>query len=54
MRWVNVGVSIPSDIDQNIATLTADTRFTSADRMLLADFCARGYESEPVKSMRRV
>ncbi len=61
IRWVlqdervsmlNIGVSMPSDVDNNLAVLRGDTRFTNEDRALLADFSARLYESEFVKAMR--
>ncbi len=61
IRWVlqdgrvsmlNIGVSMPSDIDKNLAVLRGDTRFTNDDRALLADFSSRLYDSEMVKAMR--
>ena len=61
IRWVlqderismlNIGVSMPSDIDKNLAVLGGDTRFTNDDRSLLADFSSRLYDSETVKTMR--
>jgi predicted aldo/keto reductase-like oxidoreductase len=61
IRWVlqdprvsmlNVGVSMPSDIDQNLAVVRGDTTFTPADRELLADFSTRLYESDAVKAMK--
>ena len=60
IRWVlqdprvamlNVGVSMPSDVDQNVATVRGDTAFTAADGKLLADFSSRLYESKIVKAM---
>lgn len=63
IRWVlqdervsvlNIGVSLPEDIDRNIATLQSDLKFTNADRMLLADYCRRAYEAESVKQMKIV
>jgi hypothetical protein len=48
---LNVGVSMPSDVDENLATVRGDTEYTSADRELLADFSARLYEAEPVKAL---
>jgi predicted aldo/keto reductase-like oxidoreductase len=60
IRWVlqdervsmlNIGVSVPSDVDQNIATLRGETRYTPADARLLADFSAKLYDAEPVKAM---
>jgi predicted aldo/keto reductase-like oxidoreductase len=61
IRWVladervsmlNIGASMPSDIDQNLAVVRGDTRLTNEDRDLLADFSARLYEAGPVKAMR--
>ena len=61
IRWVlqdprvsmlNVGVSMPSDVDQNLAVVRGDTTFTAADGRLLADFSTRLYEAEAVKAMK--
>jgi predicted aldo/keto reductase-like oxidoreductase len=61
IRWVladdrvsmlNIGVSMPSDIDNNLAVVRGDTTFTNDDRELLADFSSRLYEADPVKAMR--
>ena len=61
IRWVladervsmlNIGVSMPSDIDKNLAVVRGDTTFTNQDRELLADFSSRLYEAEAVKAMR--
>src|SRR5262249_41883348 len=63
IRWVlqderismlNLGVSLPSDIDKNVTGLKGDTRFPKDDRLLLADYAGRAYESEHVKRMRVV
>lgn len=63
IRWVlqderismlNIGVSLPGDIDKNVAILKGDPRFTGADRQLLADFAGKAYEAERVKKMRIV
>jgi len=63
IRWVlqdprisllNIGVSMPSDIDDNLATLTGELKFTAEDRRLLADFSQRAYESSDFKTMRVV
>jgi predicted aldo/keto reductase-like oxidoreductase len=60
IRWVlqdprvsmlNIGVSMPSDIDQNLEVVRGDTALTNDDRKLLADFSARLYGSETVKAM---
>jgi predicted aldo/keto reductase-like oxidoreductase len=54
IRWVladprisilNIGICLPSDIDQNLATVCGDTTLTNADQMLLADFSGQAYAS---------
>jgi predicted aldo/keto reductase-like oxidoreductase len=61
IRWVlqdervsllNIGVSMQSDLDQNLATLRGDLRYTNADAMALANFSARAYEAPLVKEMQ--
>ncbi len=47
----NIGVSVPSDIDDNIATFLSEPTFTSADRQLLAEFCSQLYATEEVSQM---
>jgi predicted aldo/keto reductase-like oxidoreductase len=63
IRWVlqdprisllNIGVSMPSDVDDNIAILSRDLKFTDEDRRLLADFSRQAYESTAFKKMRVV
>lgn len=63
IRWVlrdprvsvlNIGVSMPSDIDRNLATLRQDLTFTNADHMLLADFARQAYDAEAIKKMKIV
>ncbi len=59
IRWVmndprismlNIGVSYPGDIPENIRICTEDTTLTNADRFLLADFSAKAYMTERVQS----
>jgi hypothetical protein len=45
---------MPSDIDDNIAVLSRDLKFTDEDRRLLADFSRQAYESTEFKKMRVV
>ena len=61
IRWVlqdprvsllNIGVSMPSDVDRNIKTLTGNLAYTNEDRTMLADFAAKAYEAEAVKKMK--
>ncbi|MFO0949289.1 MAG: aldo/keto reductase [Planctomycetota bacterium] len=60
IRWVlqdprisllNIGVSMPSDVDENLKTITGDLRYTEEDRELLAQFAARAYEAESIKKL---
>jgi predicted aldo/keto reductase-like oxidoreductase len=63
VRWVlsdervsllNIGVSMPEDIDRNLAILRGDLRFSNDDRLLLADFAGKAYDSERIKKLRVV
>ncbi len=63
IRWVlrdervcvlNIGVSLPSDIDKNVAVLKGDPRFTSEDRQVLAAFTGQAYESDAIKTLKTV
>lgn len=63
IRWVlgdervsmlNIGISLPQDIDRNLAILKGDLKFTNEDRLLLAAFAERAYDAEAVKKMRIV
>ena len=63
IRWVlqdqrvsmlNIGMSVPDDIERNVATLTGDRRFTEEDQALLAEFASKVYASPYVQSLRVV
>jgi len=63
LRWVlddervsmlNIGISIPQDIDDNIAELSKDTKLTNQDRRLLAEFSGKAYEAKPFSEMKTV
>jgi aryl-alcohol dehydrogenase-like predicted oxidoreductase len=54
ISMLNIGVSVPEDIDANVATLLADTRLTEEDESLLAEYATRVYASEYVQSLRVV
>lgn len=63
IRWVlndsrihllNIGVSIPADLDANIATVSGDTTLTNEDRMVLASFAEKAYEAPPVLELKEV
>jgi predicted aldo/keto reductase-like oxidoreductase len=51
---LNIGVSMPQDIDKNIVTLKQELKFTNEDRRLLAHFAGKAYESSVVKAMKTV
>jgi aryl-alcohol dehydrogenase-like predicted oxidoreductase len=60
IRWVfqdprvsllNIGASMPRDIDQNLATLRGNLELTNEDRRLLADFAAQAYQAEAIKKL---
>jgi len=51
---LNLGISMPGDIDANMAILTGNIEYTNDDRILLADFSARAYEHEYVQGLRVV
>jgi aryl-alcohol dehydrogenase-like predicted oxidoreductase len=44
-----IGVSQPQDVDENTRTVGGDLELTSDDRMLLAEFSTKVWESETVK-----
>jgi len=63
IRWVlndsrihllNIGVSVPADLDANIATVSGDTALTNEDRMVLASFAEKAYEAPPVLELKEV
>jgi aryl-alcohol dehydrogenase-like predicted oxidoreductase len=54
ISMLNIGVSVPDDIDANVATLLADTSLTEEDEALLADYATRAYASQYVQSLRVV
>jgi predicted aldo/keto reductase-like oxidoreductase len=54
VSMLNIGVSVPADVDRNVATLTGDLKFTAEDRLLLADFARKAYDSETFKKMKTV
>lgn len=54
IAMLNIGMSVPADIHDNVAILTGDTQFTNEDQALLADFAAQVYTSDYVKALRTV
>ncbi len=51
VSMLNIGVSTPSDLDDNLATVTTDLTYTEADKTLLASYSEQVYASEYVKAM---
>jgi predicted aldo/keto reductase-like oxidoreductase len=54
ISMLNVGVSVPEDVERNVATLQADPRFTDEDQALLAEYASKVYTSPYVQSLRVV
>ncbi len=52
ISMLNVGVSNVSDIDDNIATMAADTTLTDDDKTVLASYSELVYNSDYVKAMK--
>ena len=51
---LNIGVSLPSDIDKNIALLKGDLTLTDQDKEMLAEFSGKAYQNVLVKAMKVV
>ena len=49
---LNIGMRLEEEVDANIKTLSRDVTYTLDDRALLAEFCARALDSDPIKAMR--
>jgi predicted aldo/keto reductase-like oxidoreductase len=47
-----IGMRLKEEVDANIKTLTGDVTYTLDDRALLAEFCAKALDSDPIKAMR--
>jgi len=47
-----IGMRLRQEVDANIKTLTGDVTYTFDDRALLAKFCSKAYDSDPIKAMR--
>ena len=50
----NVGMSYPTDIDDDIKILGGNLTFTDEDRRLLADFTGKVYEDRWAKGLKVV
>lgn len=49
---LNIGMRLQDEVDANIKTLSGDVKYTLDDRMLLAEFCAKAYDSDAIKAMK--
>jgi predicted aldo/keto reductase-like oxidoreductase len=49
---LNIGMRLKPEIDANIKTLAGDVTYTTDDRALLAEFCAKAYETDAIKSLK--
>ncbi|UCD52159.1 MAG: aldo/keto reductase [Phycisphaerales bacterium] len=47
-----IGMRLEDEIDANIKTLSDDVTYTEHDRGLLAEFCAKAYDSDTIKRMK--
>jgi aryl-alcohol dehydrogenase-like predicted oxidoreductase len=47
-----LGTSLPGDIDQNVATLRQDWKFTPEDRKVLADFTVRALGTKTIQGLK--
>jgi predicted aldo/keto reductase-like oxidoreductase len=47
-----IGMRLKEEVDANIKILSADATYTLDDRALLAEFCAKAYDSDAIKRMR--
>lgn len=52
VSMLNVGVSTVSDIDENVATMTSDTKLTEDDKTNLAAYADLVFKSDHVKAMK--
>jgi predicted aldo/keto reductase-like oxidoreductase len=50
---LNIGVSMPSDVDDNVTVLRGDLTFTETDRTVLAGFSTKAYDSEFLKKIEQ-
>jgi hypothetical protein len=49
---LNLGMRPRQEVHANIKILAGDATYTLDDRALLAEFCAKAYDSDAIKKMR--
>jgi aryl-alcohol dehydrogenase-like predicted oxidoreductase len=54
IQVLNIGVSLPEDINANLKILNADTTYTDDDKALLAEFAERAYAHPMVQELKVV
>jgi predicted aldo/keto reductase-like oxidoreductase len=52
IQVLTIGMRLKHELDENIATLSATSDYTSEDRGLLAEFSAQALNSDPIKRMK--
>jgi len=52
IHLLTIGMRLNEEVDTNIKTLSEDATYTLDDRALLARFCAKALDSDPIKAMR--
>jgi len=52
VHLLTIGMRLKEEVDANIETLSGDVTYTMDDRALLAEFCAKALDSDPIKAMR--
>jgi predicted aldo/keto reductase-like oxidoreductase len=52
IHLLTIGMRLKEEVDANIRIISDDKRYTLDDRALLAEFCAKAYESNAIKQMR--
>jgi len=52
IHLLTISMRLRQEVDANIKILTGDTTYTLDDRALLAEFCAKALDSDPIKAMR--
>ena len=52
VHLLTIGMRLKPEIDANIKTLSGNVAYTLDDRALLAEFCAKAYDSDAIKRMK--
>ncbi len=52
IHLLTIGMRLKEEVDANIKILSENATYSTADRALLAEFCARAYDSDRIKGMR--